>query len=196
LLLAYKKEPSLKLKLMLEEINQAFGHAKEAIMSAYNQALAEGHTPQDAKKLILSSVKNLSSRTIYYYLPAESKDKKMQELAFRRKSLQSCNVNGKDSSSLASQPNKNSPDDFIVQLSKELDSRKPTEEMYLISKLTEEFDNETDYVPGIQNADSILLSEVFADTISNKVQANLSTGRISQFRLYHDGINVTAVGDF
>jgi hypothetical protein len=103
LLLADKKEPSLKLKLMLEEINQAFGHAKEAIMSAYNEALAEGHTPQDAKKLILSSVKNLSSRTIYYYLPAESKDKKMQELAQRRKSLQSCNVNGKDSSSLASQ---------------------------------------------------------------------------------------------
>ena len=65
-----------------------------------------------------------------------------------------------------------------------------------LSKLTKEYDNETDYVPGVQNADSILLSEVFADTISNKVQANLSTGRISQFRLYHDGINVTAVGDF
>ena len=120
----------------------------------------------------------------------------MQELAHRRKSLQDCNVVGKDTSSLASQPNKNSPDDFILQLSKELDSRKPTKEMYLISKLTKEYDNETDYIPGIQNADSILLSEVFADTISNKVQANLSTGRISQFRLYHDGINVTAVGDY
>ena len=118
----------------------------------------------------------------------------MQELALRRKSLQI--LQRQWQGLFNSEKQKNSPYDFVAQLSKELDFRKPTEEMYVLSKLTKEYDNETDYVPGIQNTDSILLSEVFADTISNKVQANLNTGRISQFKLYHDGINVTAVGDF
>ena len=36
--------PSQK-KLMLEECNQAFGHAKKTIIEAYDQAINEGFLP-------------------------------------------------------------------------------------------------------------------------------------------------------
>lgn len=42
---------------MLEEINQAFGHAKQTIQVAHNQAVLEGFSPQEAKNLILENVK-------------------------------------------------------------------------------------------------------------------------------------------
>jgi len=70
---------------MLEEVNQTFGHTKEIITAAYTQALAEGISPTEAKHLILSSVKSISPRTIYYYLPNESKDKKMQQLRLKHR---------------------------------------------------------------------------------------------------------------
>jgi hypothetical protein len=86
------QRPSLKLKLMLEEVNQAFGHAKEAVLSAYTQAKLEGFSPKGAKDLILNSVKFKKS-TVYLYLPDEAKDKKMQALAKRPASLQTWNAN-------------------------------------------------------------------------------------------------------
>ena len=69
---------SQKLRLMLEEVNQAFGHAKE------------GFSPEEARKLFLKSTKTVKQRTIYLYLPDECKNKHMQNIAIKRKSLQNC----------------------------------------------------------------------------------------------------------
>ena len=77
---------------MLIEVTNAFGDAGKAVLAAYSQALLEGFTPIEAKKLILSSVKNISPRTIYLYLPDEAKNKDMQRLRLGKKlPLQSCN---------------------------------------------------------------------------------------------------------
>lgn len=80
--------PSSKLKLMLEAANTAFGHAKEAILSAYHQALSEGFSPFQAKQLLFSNIKTVGQRTIYLYLPDEAKDKEKQRNA--KSPLQDC----------------------------------------------------------------------------------------------------------
>jgi hypothetical protein len=74
--------------MMLEEVNQAFGNAKETIVTAYFQARSEGFSAQGAKKLLFSTIKSVGRRTIYLYLPDEAKDKKMQTIA--KLSLQTC----------------------------------------------------------------------------------------------------------
>jgi len=83
-----RREISSKLRMILEEVNQVFGNARSVILKAYNQALSEGFTPSEAKELLFTTVKNLSRRTVYLYLPDEAKDKKMQSVA--RGSLQNC----------------------------------------------------------------------------------------------------------
>jgi hypothetical protein len=82
---------------MLEETNQAYaeftsshGHAKEIISNVYFQAISEGFQPEEAKQLIFKSVKNYKKRTLYSYLPDEAKNKEMQALAKRSRSLQFC----------------------------------------------------------------------------------------------------------
>jgi hypothetical protein len=132
-----KQEPSIKLRMMLEEVNQAFGYAKKAVMAAYNQALSEGYSPQEAKQLILSLVHHISPRTIYLYLPDESKDKKMQALALKKRtSLQSCNDKKQNNNSdlLDSDGGRHikesKTDRFMENLRKELDTRKITKAMY------------------------------------------------------------------
>jgi len=203
-----KKEASIKLQNMLEEVNQTFGHAKEVIMAAYTQALVEGFNPTEAKNLLLSSVKTLSPRTIYYYLPNESKDNKMQQLALKKKSLQNCNdkktSNNKDllDSNHTGYIKKSNVDSFMEYLTKELDSRKVTKEMYLLPASLEN-NKSDDTLQSISQENNehgkksaILLPEKFADYISDKTQTNRTIGKPSRFRLEHDGNRVTAVRDF
>ena len=82
--------PSPELESKLEAANLAFGHAKEAILSAYHQALSEGFSPFQAKELLFTKIKSVSQRTIYLYLPGEAKDKEKQGIA--KRSLQSCEL--------------------------------------------------------------------------------------------------------
>jgi hypothetical protein len=194
---------STKLRLMLEEVNQTFGHAKEIVTAAYTQALAEGFSPTDAKHLILSSVKSISPRTIYYYLPNESKDKKMQQLGLKQRALQNCNDkkqsndvlhsnNGRQNKELKSDP-------FMENLSNELDSRRITKEMYLLASSLEKNNPDGTVQPltqenrGLEIKLVIVLSEKFADYISNKTRMNRTAGRQTKFNLEHDGNIVTAV---
>jgi len=204
---APKKEVSIKLQNLLEEVNQSFGHAKEVIMDVYTQALAEGFTPKEAKNLLLSSVKTVSPRTIYYYLPAESKDEKMQQLGLKKRSLQSCNDKEEALSSELLDSNKSSLieeekiDTFMDNLRKELDSRKITKEIYSLSALSENKDINSIIKPiqerrGLVMKSIIILSEKHAEYVSDKLQNNKAIGRHSNFKLEHDGDTVTAVLNF
>jgi hypothetical protein len=82
-----------KLKMMLEEVRQVFRSGRKAVLKAYNQALSERFSPAEARDLLLATVRNVSRRTIYLYLPDESKDKKMQALAKMPRLLQNCSDN-------------------------------------------------------------------------------------------------------
>jgi hypothetical protein len=200
---------STKLQLMLEEVNQTFGHAKEIVTAAYTQALAEGFSPTEAKHLILSSVKSISPRTIYYYLPNESKDKKMQQLGLKQRALQNCNdkkqINNNEyvlHSNDGRQNKELKSDPFMENLSNELDSRKITKEMYLLASSLEKNNSDGTVQPLVQENRGhgtklvIVLSEKFADYICNKTHMNRTAGRRTKFNLEHDGNIVTAVRDF
>jgi len=191
---------------MLEEVNQTFGHAKEIVTAAYTQALAEGFSPTEAKHLILSSVKSISPRTIYYYLPNESKDKKMQQLGFKQRALQNCNdkkqINNNEyvlHSNDGRQNKELKSDPFMENLSNELDSRKITKQMYLLSASLEKNNPDGTVQPltqenrGLEIKLGIVLSEKFADYISNKTHMNRTAGRRTKFNLEHDGNIVTSV---
>jgi hypothetical protein len=50
-----KHQPSDKLNGLIEKANQSFGKAKGYVIQAYNQAIEEGFTPQEAKKLLFET---------------------------------------------------------------------------------------------------------------------------------------------
>lgn len=59
---------------MIDQANATFGKAKEIVMAAYNQALADGFTPDEAKKLLLEKITVFKKSTLYACLPDESKE--------------------------------------------------------------------------------------------------------------------------
>jgi hypothetical protein len=69
-----KKLYSTKLATLFKEINSTFGHAKELVLEAYNLAIQEKHTPQEAKQLLLDNITVFKKTQIYAYLPPECKD--------------------------------------------------------------------------------------------------------------------------
>jgi hypothetical protein len=163
-----RREISSKLRMILEEVNQVFGNARTVILKAYNQALSEGFTPSEAKELLFTTVKNLSRRTVYLYLPDEAKDKKMQSVA--RGSLQNCSGNG-DSD------NNNNKQNTLQPLPRELER---TEIRIPISNLP-------------TAASQVLLNNEFAISIQKTVSSNVSKGLPSKFVLTHNGHDVISV---
>jgi hypothetical protein len=64
--------PSSVLLEIVSRINKAYGHLKDEVMTAYNQAISEGFSPQGAKRFIFENTE-FCKRTIYRYLPEEAK---------------------------------------------------------------------------------------------------------------------------
>jgi hypothetical protein len=50
--LSVKPKPSKKVSQSVKRIDTAYGKLENLVMMAYNQAMTEGFSPQDAKKLI------------------------------------------------------------------------------------------------------------------------------------------------
>ena len=69
-----RKLLSTKLENLFKEINSTFGHAKDLVMEAYNLAIKEKYTPQEAKKLLLDNITVFKKTQIYAYLPPECKN--------------------------------------------------------------------------------------------------------------------------
>jgi hypothetical protein len=65
---------SANLATLFKEINSTFGHAKELVLKAYNLAIQEKYTPQQAKQLLLDNITVFKKTQIYTYLPSECKD--------------------------------------------------------------------------------------------------------------------------
>jgi hypothetical protein len=65
---------SANLATLFQEINSTFGHAKELVLKAYNLAIQEKYTPQEAKQLLLDNITVFKKTQIYAYLPSECKD--------------------------------------------------------------------------------------------------------------------------
>jgi hypothetical protein len=81
---------------LVQKANTSLEQGKYYVALAYKQALKEGFTPQEAKKLLLERITVFSERTIYRGLPDEAKDRKAVELALSRKKLPSL-TSGNDS---------------------------------------------------------------------------------------------------
>lgn len=73
---------SANLANLFKEINSTFGHAKELVLEAYNLALQEKFTPQEAKQLLLDNVTIFKKTQIYAYLPSECKDPVKQKAGY------------------------------------------------------------------------------------------------------------------
>jgi hypothetical protein len=65
---------SANLATLFKEINSTFGHAKELVLKAYNLAIQEKYTPQEAKQLLLDNITVFKKTQIYTYLPSECKN--------------------------------------------------------------------------------------------------------------------------
>lgn len=64
---------STQLTEIFAEINSTYGRAKELVFKAYNLALQEGYSPEEAKKVILDNVTVCGKTTKYSLLPDECK---------------------------------------------------------------------------------------------------------------------------
>jgi hypothetical protein len=172
--------------MILEEVNQVFGDARKVILKAYNQALSEGFTPSEAKELLFTTVKNLSRRTVYLYLPDEAKDKKMQSVA--RGSLQ-------DGHSIASSNGHSiaSSNGHSIASSNGDNYKRET-----LRPLTDELGQAEILIP-ISNspgaASQVLLNNEFAISIQKPVSSNVSEGLLSKFVLTHKGHDIISVND-
>lgn len=210
---------SQKLKHMLEEMNQAFGHAKETVLDAYNQARSEGFSPEESKKLILQNVRSVKPRTIYLHLPDECKNKHMQIIASKRLSLQSCSdteqasLESKTSSSKTDCQNEAKKEQadsatFMDELRATLENRKPTKELYQVSNMIHEREKEIEEKDKLilelqgqktltsnYGGDWLILSEKYALHIFKLVSGNNANEKVSKFSLQHDGLRITEVHD-
>lgn len=74
--------PSTKLNALFTEINSTLGHAKELILKAYNLAIQENYSPQQAKQLLLDNITEFKKTQIYAYLPSECKDPVKQKAGY------------------------------------------------------------------------------------------------------------------
>jgi hypothetical protein len=79
---------------LIQSANTSFEQGKHYVVLTYEQALREGFTPKEAKHLLFETITVFSERTIYRYLPDESKDQYFQQLGSNRtsKSLPRCQV--------------------------------------------------------------------------------------------------------
>ena len=64
---------STKLANLFVEINSTFGHAKELILAAYNLAIQEKYTSQQALHLLLENITVFKKTQIYACLPQSVK---------------------------------------------------------------------------------------------------------------------------
>jgi hypothetical protein len=67
---------SPKLQELIDKANHNFESAKDIVMAAYSQALTEGFTPREAKRILYERIHCFHDRTIRRYLPLEAKDVK------------------------------------------------------------------------------------------------------------------------
>jgi hypothetical protein len=67
---------SPKLQELIDNANHNFESAKDIVMDAYNQALREGFSPREAKRILCERIRFFHNRTIRRYLPLEAKDVK------------------------------------------------------------------------------------------------------------------------
>jgi hypothetical protein len=74
--------PSTKLNMLFTEINSTVGHAKELILKAYNLAIQENYSPQQAKQLLLDNITEFKKTQIYIYLPSECKNPVKQKAGY------------------------------------------------------------------------------------------------------------------
>lgn len=79
---ARRKLLSANLANLFKEINSTFGHAKELILMAYNLAIQENYSPQQAKQLLLDNITEFKKTQIYAYLPSECKDPVKQKAGY------------------------------------------------------------------------------------------------------------------
>ncbi len=202
--------PSTKLKMMLEEVNQAvgaakaaFGHAKDAVESAYRQAISEGFSADQAKDLIFKKVKGYSERTLYSYLPDEAKNKKMQALARRPHSLQNCSDPSPKKEQKASKLPTHQSDAIARPTAQQAAEHSITNtgestfdlngESVIVIDLNGEYGNQE--IPLFNKTGTILLEDELSELIHRKVSLNKSRGLGSQFILKHDGKRVNSVED-
>jgi hypothetical protein len=68
------KQLSPGLANLFVEINSTFGHAKDLVLKAYDLAIQEKYTPQQAKQLLLDSITVFKKSQIYACLPPECKN--------------------------------------------------------------------------------------------------------------------------
>jgi hypothetical protein len=67
---------------LFKEINSTFGHVKDLVLEAYNLAIQEKYTPQEAKQLLLDNITTFKKTQIYAYLPSECKDPVKQKAGY------------------------------------------------------------------------------------------------------------------
>jgi hypothetical protein len=199
-----KKAVSQKLRMMLEEINQTFGHAKEVVIATYNQAILEGFLPFEAKDLIFMNVKNISRRTIYYYLPDACKDKHMQQVALHKRPVQFCIEN----STAKKIEEDNASSAFMEEFRGKLNSRELSPKILEFSEMLEEKDNIINkkekenfelkkVIELTENSHSnwLILRDDQAQKIHSIVARDKEIGSNSEFALEHDGHHVTNIND-
>lgn len=73
---------STNLATLFKEINSTFGHAKKLVLEAYNLAIQENYTSQEAKQLLLNNITVFKKTQIYSYLPSECKDPVKQKAGY------------------------------------------------------------------------------------------------------------------
>lgn len=206
-----------KLKFMLEEVRQVYqeyksvyGRIRETVLKTYNQCLSEGLSPFEAKELIFTFADKSLHRNIYRILPDECKDKRMQELASRRKALPIGNDGLQDKlalksmSSSQSLDNDSNSDIFMRDLRAELDNRNLSERACHMSKLLGMVDEKDKIIQELKKrieltnnygADWLMLSPDHSRYIYEIVSRNVKEGLTSEFSLAHDGYRITQVED-
>lgn len=73
---------SANLANLFKEISSTFGHVRELVLEAYNLAIQEKYTPQEAKQLLLDNITVFKKTQIYAYLPSECKDLVKQKAGY------------------------------------------------------------------------------------------------------------------
>ena len=172
---------SPKLRMILEEVNQVFGNSRKVILKAFNKALSEGFTPNEAKELLFTAVKNLSRRTVYLYLPDEAKDKKMHSVA--RGSLQNCSSNG------SSNGHSNGNGDGHSNGNGDGHSNGDNYKQETLQPLPRALEQAEILIPISNSPDApsqILLNNEFGIWIHKTVSSNVSEGPLSKFVLTHN----------
>lgn len=97
-----QKTISLELQSLIDQANATFGKAKEIVLAAYNQAIADNFTPQEAKDLLFEKITVFKKSTLYSYIPAEAKlrtrPKKIPKLESHRPPVVQTRSDGSDRS--------------------------------------------------------------------------------------------------